>query len=319
MTTGVFFMRKFIGFAILVFFTLVLFISSLINLWHIHYAFFLAFLLIVVFAGYRIFAHYQEVLDISKSYGFTSKPALYDFLATFFGAVITFVLSVYLGLGAVLASGIIGMLAALFLKPYAVPIFCGSFLGMSSPELLEPLVFILAALIAGGIFVLSKDVFNGFGGKLGTISLSSVLVTSFILSQTYLEAPIFDDFEMVLIVFFAMIGALLTFILNIRFQQGPVLASGFVGLIFGALLPVFFPEIGVTLAIVAFGASFVGMSNTKRMHEESLIIFAGLLFGLIYIFSAPYFGGAGGKLGTIAFASVLSVSGLRMGLRKIIT
>lgn len=312
-------MRKFIGFAILVFFTLVLFISSLINLWHIHYTFFITFLLIVAFAGYRMFAHYKEIKLIQPLYDFISKPAFYDFLATFLGALITFVLSVYLGLGAVLASGIIGMLAALFLKPYAVPIFCGSFLGMSSPDLLEPLVFVLTAFIAGGIFVLTKDVFNGFGGKLGTISLSSVLVSSFILRQTFLEAPIFNDLEMVLIVFFAMIGALITYILNIRFEQGPVMASGFVGLIAGALLPVIFSEIGLTLAIVTFGASFVGMSNKNRMHEESLIIFAGLLFGLIYIFSAPYFGGVGGKLGTIAFASVLSVSGLRMGLRKILT
>ncbi len=311
-------MRKNIGFVILAFFTLVLFVSSLINLWQISIILFTVFLGVIALASYRMIVHYQEVGQIKTSYNFISKPALYDFLATFFGAIVTFLLSVYLDLGSVLASGIIGMLAALFIKPYAVPIFCGSFLGMSSPDLFSPYLFVFASVIIGLIFVLCKDVFNGFGGKLGTISLSSVLVAAFIMNQTYLDAPVFDDLEMVLIIIFAIIGALITFVISIRFEQGPVLASGLVGLISGGVLPVLFTDLGPTLAIVTFGASFVGMSNLKRMHEESLIIMAGLLFGLIYIFSAPYFGGAGGKLGTIAFASVLAASGMRMAVNKVL-
>ncbi len=309
-------MRKYIGFGILLFFVMVLFISTLINLWQISITIFILFLLVVFFALYRMHHHFIKTVQTQKaSYRIPSEKAALDFLTTFFGAMITYFISIYLGLGGVIASGLIGMLAALFIKPYAVPIFCGSFLGMTSGELMEPWMFHMAAVAAGMIFVATKDVCNGFGGKLGTIALSSALLISFVLGQSYLAAPIFNDLEMVLIIVFSILGALVTYIVNIRFEQGPVLASGLVGLFAGAILPVLFGAIGITLAIATFGASFVGMSATDKMKEESMIIFAGLLFGLIYIFSAPYFGGAGGKLGTIAFASVLSVSGLRMFLR----
>ncbi len=308
-------MRKYIGFSILTFFTLVLFVSTLINLFQISLILWFVFLVIVAFALVTIFKELSSIKSMTKSYEILSREAVYDFIAAFIGAVLTYILSVNLGIGPVLGSGIIGMLAVIFIKPLAVPAFCGSFVGMSSPELMEPLVFLGASIAVSVIFVLCKDVFNGYGGKLGTMALSSALIVSFIIGQTYLDAPIFGNLEMFLIVIFSILGALVTYILSIRFEEGPVMASGFVGLIAGGLLPFFFPEIGGTLAVVTFGASFVGMSASHKMPEETLIIFGGLLFGLIYIFSAPYFGGAGGKLGTIAFSSVLSVYGLRYTLR----
>ncbi len=306
-------MRKYIGFSVLMFFALVLFVSTLINLWRIHLVLFLLFWPIIAFALYRIFMHGNEVKNkIKASYTIKSKQAFFDFIYTFAGAYLTYLLSVQLGLGGVLASGMIGILAVLVVKPYAVPVFCGSFLGMSSAELIDPVLFVFASLVASSLFVLAKDVFNGFGGKLGTIALSSALVTVVFVQQPFLDGPVFDDLDMVLIMVFSMIGAVLTFILNIRFKQGPVMASAVVGVLAGVILPQAFDAIGPTLAIVTFGASFVGMSGLNRLKEESLVLLAGLFFGLIYIYSAPYFGGAGGKLGTIAFVSVLSVSGLHL-------
>jgi len=307
-------MRRYLGYGTLVFFTVLLFVSSLINLFQINLALFVAFFVIVVFAGLAMWQHLLSVRTTPRSYDILSKKMGFDFLATLVGALLTYLLSVNAGLGAVVASGLIGVVGALFIKPYAVPLFCGSFLGMTSPQLLDMSLFIPTAFLVSLIFVLAKDVFNGYGGKLGTIALSSALVISFLTSRTYLDAPIFDDFGMIMIVFTSMGAALLTYVISIRFEMGPVLASGLVGLIAGLILPAVLPVFGVTLAIVAFGASFVGMSAKGKMPEESAIVFAGLLFGLIFIFSAPYFGGAGGKLGTIAFASVLSVNGLRSGL-----
>ncbi len=310
-------MRKYVGFSVLTFFALILFASTLINLWRVHVVLFFLFWPVIALAVYRIIVHGREVhAEIKTSYTIKSKHAFLDFAFTFVGAYLTYLLSIQLGLGGVLASGLIGVVAALFVKPYAVAIFCGSFLGMSSAELLDPILFVFAALVASTIFVLAKDVFNGFGGKLGTIALSSALITVVFVRQPFLDGPVFDDVEMVLIMVFSMVGALLTFVLNIRFNQGPVMASGLVGVLAGVLLPQAFEVIGPTLAIVTFGASFVGMSGLNRLKEESLVLFSGLFFGLIYIYSAPYFGGAGGKLGTIAFVSVLSVSGLHLLINK---
>jgi hypothetical protein len=36
---------------------------------------------------------------------------------------------------------------------------------------------------------------------------------------------------------------------------------------------------------------------------------AGLFIGVIFVYSAPVFGGVGGKLGTIAFGSIMAVYG----------
>ena len=304
-------MRKYIGFSILTFFTLVLFLSSFINLFYYNFMVAFAFIPVVGFALVTIVLELRRSKDYGTSYPLLGRKAGYDFIATFLGAVITFFLSVNIGLGAVLASGIVGMLAALFFKPYAVPAFCGSFVGMSSPELMDPQLFIVASTVVSVIFVLCKDVFNGYGGKLGTMALSAALICSFISGAAFLEPPVYGSLGMFLIVVFSILGALVTYIISVRFEQGPVMGSGFIGLIAGAVLPIVFPESGGMLAVVAFGASFVGMSSPKKMPEESHIMLAGLFFGLIFIFSAPYFQGAGGKLGTIAFASVLSVYGIR--------
>jgi len=246
-----------------------------------------------------------------ETYPLFSKASGYDFTATFVGAILTYYLSINLGIGAVLASSIVGMVAVIFAKGYAVPAFCGSFVGMSSPELLGPVAFMFSSIAVSVIFVFVKDVFNGYGGKLGTTALSAALIISFVSGATFLEAAIYDNLEMFLIVLFSIIGALFTYIVSIRFKEGPVMASGLIGLMAGAFLPFFLGETGEMLAVVTFGASFVGMSASKKMPEETLMIFSGLVFGLIFIVSAPYFGGAGGKLGTTAFASVLSVYGLR--------
>ncbi len=55
----------------------------------------------------------------------------------------------------------------------------------------------------------------------------------------------------------------------------------------------------------------------KRVKNEVYMIIAALICALVFIYSAPYLGGAGGKLGTIAFGSVISVFGLYQCLKFI--
>lgn len=58
------------------------------------------------------------------------------------------------------------------------------------------------------------------------------------------------------------------------------------------------------LSLAAVIAGFV-----ERLPRIIHMLIVGLLTGVFYIYSMPLAGGAGGKLGTIAFGSVLVVSG----------
>jgi hypothetical protein len=114
-----------------------------------------------------------------------------------------------------------------------------------------------------------------------------------------------------IIVLIAALAAPLTFYLNIKRQHGAAMASAVVGLTGGLILPTLFPAQGNTLAVVMICASFAGMSASTRCRGIHQILIAGLTTGIIFIYSTPLLGGAGGKLGTIAFGAVLSVCGYK--------
>ncbi len=116
---------------------------------------------------------------------------LYLILFAVTGALSTFFINIELKFGPVLAAGFIGTLASFvpsinrksnLLKEAPPAIYCGAFVGMTSASVAPNLKFILlAGIIAGSILILSKNIFNGFGGKLGTIAFGSIAITSAIL------------------------------------------------------------------------------------------------------------------------------------------
>lgn len=116
---------------------------------------------------------------------------LYLILFAVTGAISTFFINIELKLGPVIAAGFIGTLASFvpsinkksnLLKEVPPAVYCGTFVGMTSVSVAPNLKFILfAGFIAGSILILSKNIFNGFGGKLGTIAFSSIAISSIIL------------------------------------------------------------------------------------------------------------------------------------------
>lgn len=116
---------------------------------------------------------------------------LYLILFAVTGALSTFFINIELKFGPVIAAGFIGTLASFvpsinrkskLLKEAPPAIYCGAFVGMTSASVAPNLKFILlAGIIAGSILILSKNIFNGFGGKLGTIAFGGVAITSAIL------------------------------------------------------------------------------------------------------------------------------------------
>ncbi|TVR04758.1 MAG: hypothetical protein EA403_04495 [Spirochaetaceae bacterium] len=234
-----------------------------------------------------------------------------SFLSVAGGTVVTFWISTDLALGPVVASGLVGIFAAAFLKPYAAPIFAGSFVGMASSGLFDYPTIIIAGMLAGGVFVVGKHVFNGFGGKLGTTAWAGCVGALLLVNRPMLSAPV-PGWDVGLPLLVACVaGAMVTFILSIWFGQGPVMASGMVGLAAGLLLPPLFgAELGTFLAVGAFCASFAGMSGTNRFEKVIWMVPAGVLCGLALLYSTPFMGGGGGKLGTIAFGAVIGLRGL---------
>jgi uncharacterized membrane protein HdeD (DUF308 family) len=117
------------------------------------------------------------------------------------------------------------------------------------------------------------------------------------------------------IILTSVIASVVTYLVNVKLGKGGVIASGLVGLVGGLVLPVAFPAVGATLATVCICASFAGMSSKARIANEALMAVAGVLVGLVFMYSSPYLGGAGGKLGTTAFGSVIAVNAVVKALQ----
>jgi len=235
---------------------------------------------------------------------------VYEFLGVFIGGILACIICRDFKMGAVVGASLVAIIAHLVVPKHAVPVYCGAFVGMTSNALLFTRSEVaIASAIAGIIYVLSSYVFGGFGGKLGTIAFISTIITSLILGRDFIIAPIFETNAILMIILVSLIATPLTYYFNVIRGNGPVLASGFVGLLGGLILPVMVPEIGGTLAVVAICASFAGMSNKARCPKIWMLVLAGLFIGVIFVYSTPIFGGAGGKLGTIAFGSIMAVYG----------
>jgi uncharacterized membrane protein YoaK (UPF0700 family) len=117
---------------------------------------------------------------------------LYTIIFVVIGAGITFFLNQKIPMGPVLAAGITGTIASFipdffrrksnFIKEIPAAIYCGAFLGMTGPAVSESWMFIIpAAVISGVFYIFSKNIFQGYGGKLGSVAFGGVVITSSIL------------------------------------------------------------------------------------------------------------------------------------------
>ncbi|WP_222916404.1 hypothetical protein [Natrinema sp. SYSU A 869] len=241
--------------------------------------------------------------------GFNRMDAV-DVLAVAAAAVGTYWLSVSVGLGPVLASAVVGLVVGLALRRVDGAAYCGSFVGMASPALFPSLEWVaLAGLLAGLAFVATAESFGGFGGKYGTIALFGCIATVFLTDIDYASGGSLAWRLAPAIVIVAVVAAVATVVLRTRGGLSSVVASAAVGVVAGVVFPPVLPELGATLATVAFCASFVGMSSGERLESTRHVAGAGLLCGVVFLAVSPALAGAGGKLGTTAFVSCLAVAG----------
>jgi len=106
------------------------------------------------------------------------------------GAAMCYFINGNTDLGSVLSASIIGTVASFlpninkrsdYLKKLPAAIYCGVFVGMSSFEIAPSGVYVIAAgIVSGAVFIMSKNLFVGFGGKLGTIAFVGVVMVTLI-------------------------------------------------------------------------------------------------------------------------------------------
>lgn len=251
-----------------------------------------------------------ETRDALRTDGFgITRVDLGNAAAVAIGAPVTFLLSVRLGVGPVVASALVGLCAYLLTETYAAPAYCGSFVGMATPAAGADLGAVVAAgLVAAGVFVLAKRAFNGFGGKLGTTAFVGCLSVAAFGGLAPGAGSVPEASVAAGLVGVAAVAALATFLLSVRLDHGPVVGSAVVGLVAGVVCPPLFAA-GDAVAAVAFCASFAGMATPERIPGPGAMLLTGGVAGAAFVGATPYFVGFGGKLGTIAFTACLVTAG----------
>lgn len=107
-----------------------------------------------------------------------------------FGALTSFYLNHFLHLGPVISAAAVGSIASFipslnrrseYLKQLPAAIYCGAFIGMSSTGVAPSISFVLtSSFFTAILLLLSKNLFAGVGGKLGTMAFAGVVITSFL-------------------------------------------------------------------------------------------------------------------------------------------
>lgn len=111
-----------------------------------------------------------------------TKKHLRVLLCAFLGGTITWYINHQMGIGAVVANGLVGVMAATFLPNDLAGItYTSSFIGMSSLAVIPNLqAAALTSLTVGIIFLLTADIYAGIGGKGGTTAALSTIVARFL-------------------------------------------------------------------------------------------------------------------------------------------
>jgi hypothetical protein len=92
---------------------------------------------------------------------------------------LTWILNHHLGLGPIVANGLIGVLAAILMPGALAGVaYTSSFVGMSSLAVLPSIMFaLIGGLIAGFVIIATTEIYAGIGGKGGTTAAAAALVT----------------------------------------------------------------------------------------------------------------------------------------------
>lgn len=140
-------------------------------------------MIIGVFFGISLIDHYKNLkLDESKKK--IDKWSLYFLICSLIGVSLTWYINHKMGYGPVIANGLVGVMAAIFLTNDLAGItYTSSFIGMSSLAVIPTITTaILASFILWFVFLFTGEIYSGIGGKGGTTAALSTIVTIIIMN-----------------------------------------------------------------------------------------------------------------------------------------
>jgi hypothetical protein len=141
--------------------------------------------LLIVISIFYCFGFGAHFFSLRHSPKVEESPRYIAIMAVTVGAAVsTWGLRAILGFNVAVASGLVGLLATMLLpSQLAAAAYAASVTAMSSMAVLTGLpMFICAGFIVGGFFSLALPVYEGIGGKLGTIAAGAVFTTVLIFS-----------------------------------------------------------------------------------------------------------------------------------------
>ncbi len=216
--------------------------------------------------------------------------------------------------------GILGFSGDASRQTYAGPVYCGGFVGMTSPLILTNAWWITAAgLLAGYFYSVSGPVVRGVGGKMGSIAFGGALLTVLLAKFAVMAGPgpkiiPLDGTGRLAVLMASLCAAPISYWLAQPCGLGPVLGSALPSAAIALALHWtghLAPSIAAPMATAWFGASFVGMTLPARLvRRHWMLPVMGLLFGVLWISFKPTLTGIGGGLGATAAIAVLGVIGV---------
>lgn len=135
-----------------------------------------------IFFAISLVDYYRKMGKGSTKVTF-NKRSLYILLCSFIGATFTWFINHEMGYGAIIANGLVGVMAATFLpNDLAGLTYTSSFVGMSSLLVIPSIgAAALGGLIVGIVMLITAEIYVGIGGKGGTTAALSTIITRTIL------------------------------------------------------------------------------------------------------------------------------------------
>ncbi|MDD3711894.1 MAG: hypothetical protein PHZ28_00175 [Candidatus Izemoplasmatales bacterium] len=238
----------------------------------------------------------------------------WESLFVFAGVILTYEISYLFSWSSVLSSASIGFFGYLFFRKYSMGIYCGSFAGMMSYAILNHYQMLIVGIVCVFSFQIIKTILDGYGGRLGSIAFISTTIVSLIFAKSMLEIEVEVIWYLVFV--FAVAGSMISSFIHNQLGKSAVLASALPSLIITILIDFLFPNLAVYSGIF-FTASFVGMSNKYVITNWIISLIIGIILAIIFLLFLDYFNGFGGKMGLMAFTSIMISQGLFYLAKKV--
>lgn len=137
--------------------------------------------IIAVFFATALFNHFRELEDYEQK---EIEIEYFKILVgVFISAAITWYVNHHWGLGPIIANGLIGLIASILFPKEAGAYYVASFIGMSSQVVVPSMLIAgIIGIITGFAIIFSKEVYEGVGGKGGTIAVFSTQIVRVIMN-----------------------------------------------------------------------------------------------------------------------------------------